>query len=122
MCGVITTLDTMKDEGLLANAAKCGAAMREGLTASLGGLPGVVEVRGMGLMIGIELDRSCGELVKMGLDAGLVFNVTADNVIRLLPALIISEAETREVVERLVPLVKAFLAQGSARPKIAAAR
>src|SRR6185436_238722 len=114
MCGVVTTLDTMKDEGLLENAAKCGSAMLKGLGAALGGLPGVVEVRGMGLMIGIELDRPCGELVKMGLDAGLVFNVTADNVIRLLPALVISEAEGREVVERLVPLVKAFLAQAGA--------
>jgi len=73
-------------------------------------------------MVGIELDRPCGELVKMGLDAGLVFNVTADNVVRLLPALVISEAESREVVERLAPLIKAFLAQGTAQPKAAAAR
>jgi acetylornithine aminotransferase len=58
----------------------------------------------------------------MGLDAGLVFNVTADNVIRLLPALVISETEGREVIERLAPLVKAFLAQGAAQPKTAAAR
>ena len=76
----------------------------------------------MGLMIGVELDRPCGELVKMGLDAGLVFNVTADNVVRLLPALVISEAEGREVVERLVPLVKAFLTRGAEQPKTAAAR
>jgi acetylornithine aminotransferase len=122
MCGVVTTLDTMKDESLLDNAAKVGTAMLDGLKASLGGVPGVVEIRGMGLMIGVELDRPCGELVKMGLDAGLVFNVTADNVVRLLPALVISEAEGREVVERLVPLVKAFLAQGAARPKTAAVR
>ena len=122
MCGVITTLDTMQEEGLLENAAQCGAAMLAGLTASLGGLPGVVEIRGMGLMIGIELDRPCGELVKMGLDAGLVFNVTADNVIRLLPALVISAAESREVIERLVPLVKEFLARSSAPAKLAAAR
>ena len=116
MCGVVTTLDTVKEEGLLENAAKVGDGNARGLKASLGGVAGVVEVRGMGLMIGVELDRPCGELVKMGLDAGLVFNVTADNVIRLLPALVISEAEGREVVERLVPLVKAFLAQGSAQP------
>ena len=76
----------------------------------------------MGLMIGVELDRPCGELVKMGLDAGLVFNVTADNVIRILPALVISEAEGREVVERLVPLVRDFLARSAAQPKFAAAR
>jgi acetylornithine aminotransferase len=122
MCGVVTTLDTMKDEGLLANAERVGGAMLAGLKASLGGLAGVTEVRGMGLMIGVELDRPCAALVKMGLDAGLVFNVTADNVIRLLPALIITEAEGREVLERLVPLVKAFLAEGAAQPKIAAAR
>jgi acetylornithine aminotransferase len=122
MCGVITTLDTMKDEGLLANAMRVGKAMQDGLKAALGGVPGVVEVRGMGLMLGIELDRPCAALVKMGLDAGLVFNVTADNVVRLLPALVITDAEGREVVERLVPLVKEFLAQGAAQPKIAAAR
>jgi acetylornithine aminotransferase len=122
MCGVITTLDTVKDEDLLANAGRVGGAMLANLKAALGNLPGVVEIRGMGLMIGIELDRPCGELVKAGLDAGLVFNVTADNVVRLLPALIISEAEGREVVERLVPLVKAFLSAGAAQPRTAAAR
>src|SRR5258705_395742 len=113
---------TVKEEGLLENAAKCGAAMISGLKASLGGVAGVSDIRGMGLMLGIELDRPCGELVKMGLDAGLVFNVTADNVVRLLPALVISEAESREVVERLVPLVKAFLAQDTVQQKTAAAR
>jgi len=97
--------------------------MLNGLKASLGGLPGIVDIRGMGLMIGVELERPCGELVKAGLDAGLVFNVTADNVIRLLPPLILSESEGREVVERLVPLVKDFLAQGAAQQhKTAAAR
>ena len=92
------------------------------LAAALAGVAGVVEVRGMGLMLGVELDRPCGELVKMGLDAGLVFNVTADNVIRLLPALVMSEAEGRQVVERLVPLVKEFLARSGAQPRLAAAR
>jgi acetylornithine aminotransferase len=70
---------------------------------------GVVEVRGMGLMIGIELARPCGELVKQALDAGLVINVTADNVIRMLPPLVMNEAEGRMVVERLAPLVQRFL-------------
>ena len=63
----------------------------------------------MGLMIGVETKEPCGELVKQALDAGLVLNVTADNVIRLLPPLVMSAAEGRQVVERLVPLVKAFL-------------
>ena len=120
MTGVVTTIDTMKDEGLLENARRAGEAMKAGLAAALGGVHGVVEIRGMGLMIGIELDRPCGELVKMALDAGLVINVTADNVIRLLPALVMTEAEGREVVERLVPLVKAFLAQGAAQTAKAA--
>src|SRR5262245_10260369 len=109
MAGVVATLDTMKDEGLLANAARVSEAMLDGLHEVLAGLPGVAEVRGMGLMIGVELDRPCGELVKSSLDAGLVINVTADNVIRLLPPLVMSEAEGRQVVERLVPLVKTFL-------------
>jgi acetylornithine aminotransferase len=121
MTGVVTTLDTVKEEGLLANAAKVGEAMLDGLHESLASVPGVVEVRGMGLMIGVELDRPCGDLVKQGLDAGLVFNVTAENVIRLLPALVINEAEGRDVVERLVPLVKAFVGQGAAQPTKATA-
>jgi len=128
MTGTITTIDTMKDEGLLENAARVGNAIRDGMAAALKGpngsyLGGVVEVRGMGMMIGIELDRPCGELVKMGLDAGIVFNVTADNVVRLLPPLIMSADEGREVVARLAPLVKEFLSR-SATPqaKTAAAR
>ncbi len=123
MTGVITTIDTMKDEGLLENAARVGGAIRDGMAAALEGLPGVVEIRGMGMMIGIELDRPCGELVKLGLDAGIVFNVTADNVVRLLPPLIMSANEGREVVARLAPLVKEFLSR-SAPPqaKTAAAR
>ena len=97
MCGVITTLDTMRDEGLLENAVKVGDAIKGGLGAALAGVPGVVEIRGMGMMLGIELDRPCVELVKMGLDAGLVFNVTAEKVIRLLPPLVMNEVEGRQV-------------------------
>jgi acetylornithine aminotransferase len=123
MCGVITTLDTMKDEGLLANAVTVGDAIRGGLAAALAGVPGVVEIRGMGMMLGVELDRPCTELVKMGLEAGLVFNVTADSVIRLLPPLVMSAVEGRQVVERLAPLVREFLARSAAHaPRAAAAR
>jgi acetylornithine aminotransferase len=122
MAGVVATIDTVKDEGLLANAARVGEAMLDGLHETLAGMPGVVEVRGRGLMIGVELDRPCGELVKAALEAGLVVNVTAENVVRLLPALVMSEAEGRDVLERLVPLVRAFLAQGAAQSKTAAAR
>ncbi|MBI1943575.1 MAG: aspartate aminotransferase family protein [Betaproteobacteria bacterium] len=122
MTAVVTTLDTIKEENLLANAVSVGDAIRGGLAAALQGVAGVTEIRGMGLMIGIELDRPCGELVGRALEAGLVLNVTADNVIRILPALVIGEAEGRELVERLVPVVKAFLAQGAAQPRAAAAR
>jgi len=111
MTAVVTTIDTMREEGLLANAVKVGDAIREGLAAALAGVGGVTEVRGRGMMIGLELNRPCGEIVARALEAGLVLNVTADNVIRLLPALVMSEAEGREVVERLVPLVREFLAQ-----------
>ena len=104
MTAVVTTIDTIRDEGLLANAARVGEVLR----AALSGAPGVTEVRGMGLMIGVELVRPCGELVKAALDSGLVINVTADNVVRMLPPLIMSEAEAREVAGRLIPLLKAF--------------
>jgi acetylornithine aminotransferase len=111
MTAVVTTIDTMREEGLIANATKVGDAIRDGLAAGLANLPGVTEVRGRGLMLGVELNRPCGELVARALEAGLVINVTADNVIRMLPALVMSEVEGREVVERLVPLVREFLAQ-----------
>ena len=122
MTAVVTTIDTVLEEGLLANAERVGGAIRGGLAAALKELPGVAEVRGMGLMIGVELDRPCGDIVRMALEAGLVVNVTADRVIRILPALVMSEAEGREVVERLLPLVKTFLATSAAQPRAAAAR
>jgi len=116
MVAAATTLETIRDEGLLANALRSGEAIRDGLAAALAGRPGVVDVRGAGLMIGVELDRPCGEVVPAALAAGLVVNVTAESVIRLLPALVIGQAEAREVVARLVPVVRAFVegAQGRA--------
>jgi len=107
MTGVVATIDIVKEEKLLANSAKVGEQILSSLKHQVGA--GVAEVRGMGLMIGVEMKESCGELVKQALDAGLVINVTADNVVRLLPPLVMSEAEGRQVVERLVPLVKSFL-------------
>jgi acetylornithine aminotransferase len=110
MTAVVTTIDTIREEGLLANAARVGEVIRGGLSQ----IPGISELRGMGLMIGMELARPCGELVRQALDAGLVINVTADNVVRLLPPLVMSEAEGRLVVERLAPLVRAFLERSEA--------
>ena len=106
----LTTLEVVEKENLLVNAVSVGEVIREGLAQALSGVPGVVGIRGMGLMIGIELDRPCGELVQRGLDAGLLINVTAERVVRLLPALNFSADEGRELVERLSALIRAFLA------------
>ena len=107
----LRTLEIMEEEGLLDNAIRMGAIVKNGFSEALRGVAGVKEVRGMGLMLGIELDRPCGEIVKLALEAGIFTNVTQDSVIRLLPALIINETEAREIVARLVPVIKAFLAQ-----------
>jgi len=110
----LTTLDVIEKDGLLEHSRAMGELIMGALRRELAGVAGVKEVRGMGLMIGVELDRPCGEIVKRALAAGLVTNVTADKVIRLLPPLIIKEAEARELVAILVPLVKAFLAEAPA--------
>jgi acetylornithine/N-succinyldiaminopimelate aminotransferase len=106
----IETLRIMEEDGLLANAASVGAQLRGGLERELAGSKGVVEFRGQGLMIGIELDRPCGELLRQACDAGLLISVTAERVVRLLPPLILSAAEADEVVAKLAPLIRKFLA------------
>ena len=105
------TIRIMEEDGLLANAAAVGAHLKAALERELGNLPGVKDIRGQGLMIGVELDRPCGVLVARGAEAGLLFSVTADSVIRLVPPLILTTAEADEIVATLVPLVKAFLAE-----------
>lgn len=105
----LTTLATIETDGLMARAEHTGAAIREGLAEALSDVSGVVEIRGLGLMIGIELDRPCGELVGKGLEAGLLINVTADKVVRLLPSLVFTDAEAKELVERLSALIRTFL-------------
>ncbi|WP_334157453.1 aspartate aminotransferase family protein [Oryzomicrobium sp.] len=105
----LTTLDCIDRDGLRDNAIKVGELIRTGLAEALAGVPGVVEIRGRGLMIGVELDRPCGELVTRGLEAGLLINVTAEKVVRLLPALVFTEDEARELVARLAPLIRTFL-------------
>jgi len=107
----VETIRIMEEDGLLENAAKVGAHLREALERELGGLPGVKEIRGQGLMLGIELNRPCGALMQRALDAGLLLSVTADSVIRLVPPLIITPAEADEVVAILAPLVKTLLTE-----------
>ncbi|KQV87495.1 aspartate aminotransferase family protein [Pelomonas sp. Root1237] len=107
----VETLKIMEEDGLLANAEAVGATLRGALAEGLAGESGLVEIRGQGLMLGIELDRPAGPLLGQALDAGLLISVTADRVVRLLPPLILTHDEAREIAARLVPLIKALLAQ-----------
>jgi acetylornithine/N-succinyldiaminopimelate aminotransferase len=106
----LTTLNVMQEEGLLAHAERMGKILRAGFNQALAGVKEVVEIRGQGLMLGIELDRFCGALVKQALDTGILINVTNDTVIRLLPPLIIDEAQAKLLVDGLSSVIKAFLA------------
>ena len=110
----ITTLEIIEREGLLDNARRMGEVITDGLKRELAGVVGVKELRGKGLMLGIELDRPCGDIVRRSLEAGLVANVTADKVVRLLPPLIIQEGEARQLVSILAPIIKAFLSEAPA--------
>ncbi|MDF1485014.1 aspartate aminotransferase family protein [Ramlibacter sp. H39-3-26] len=111
----VETLRIMEEDRLLDSAARVGAHLQAALRHAFEGVAGVREVRGQGLMIGVELARPCGVLIQRAAEqAGLLISVTADNVVRLLPALILTEAEADEIVARLAPLVKAFLAEPAA--------
>ena len=101
----------MEEEGLLENAATVGAHLQAALRRELAGVEGFVEVRGQGLMIGVQLARPCGVLAQRAVDAGLLISVTADSVIRLVPPLIMTAAEADELVGILCPLIKQFLAE-----------
>jgi acetylornithine aminotransferase len=105
----LTTLNIIEQDKLLAHADSLGRFMREGFANALQGVAGVVEIRGQGLMIGIELDKPCGELVKLALAQGLLINVTADSVIRLLPPLVMTQDEAQLLITGLCPLIKEFM-------------
>jgi len=105
----LTTIETIARDGLRENALKMSDLLRHDLEKGLRGIVGVREIRGRGLMLGIELDRPCSALVAEALAAGLLINVTHDTVIRLLPPLIFSEKEVEELVGKLVPLIRNFL-------------
>lgn len=105
----LATLEAIEAEGLMENASRIGGLIRAELSQRLAGETGVKQIRGKGLMIGIELDRPCGDLVKRGLEAGLLINVTADTVVRLLPPLILRNGEAQLLVERLAELIRSFL-------------
>ena len=110
----VETIRIMEEDKLLDNAATVGAHLKAALQRELGSLPGVKEVRGQGLMLGVELDRPCGELIGLAADAGLLLSVTADSVIRFVPSLTLTADEADQIVALLVPLVKQLLAGGKA--------
>lgn len=107
----VETIRIMEEEGLLENAAKVGAHFQNALKRELAGVAGVKEIRGSGLMIGVELAKPCGALVGQCADKGLLISVTADTVIRMVPPLILTAAEADEIVAILVPLIRDILAQ-----------
>lgn len=107
----LETLATIEDDHLMMNAVKIGDIIKNGLREVLDDVSGVVDIRGRGLMIGVELDRPCAELVTRALEAGLLLNVTAERVIRLLPPLIFSEQDAHALVHLLAPLVRKHLEQ-----------
>jgi acetylornithine aminotransferase len=106
----IETMRIMKEERLLENAAHMGEYLQTQLHKALSHLVGFKEIRGKGLMIGIELSKPCSSIMQKALQAGLLLSVTADTVIRLVPALTITESECDEIVKRLTPVVEEFLA------------
>jgi acetylornithine aminotransferase len=105
----LATLNAIEADGLRENAEKIGNLIRDGFISEFNGNSAVVQVRNAGLMIGIELDRPCADLVQLALEAKLLINVTAEKVVRLLPPLIMNEAEAHELVQRLSTLIKVFL-------------
>jgi acetylornithine/N-succinyldiaminopimelate aminotransferase len=109
----LATLDAIEEEKLLDNARVRGEAIRAGLRQALDGVHGVVDIRGEGMMIGIELDRPCGELVAVARDAGVLINVTADTVIRLVPPLVYGAAEVDALVAAVSGIVKTYLQQAA---------
>ncbi len=105
----LATLRTLEQDGLVERAEKLGSLMLELFEQRLGGLQGVVSIRGKGLMLGIELDRPCGELMQRALQHHLLINVTAETVVRLLPPLILSKTQAEFVVSTVSELVETFL-------------
>jgi len=109
----LATIEIMEEEGLLAHAEQMGQLIRAILSRELAGIAGVKDIRGRGLMVGIELWKPCGELVAIARDKGLIINVTRDNVVRLLPPLVIKREEAETLAMELAPLIKAFLEQSA---------
>ncbi len=108
-----TTLQVIEEDKLMANAKSIGDFMLQELKSRLGNLPGVIDIRGQGLMLGISLSKPCGELVARGIEKGILINVTVDTVVRLLPPLIYSKADAEQLLDVLCPMITDFVNQGA---------
>ena len=109
----ITTLDVIEEEDLMCNAREQGDFMRKAFQTQLVNVEGVTQVRGQGLMIGIELSKPCGDLVKDALKQRLLINVTLDKVVRLLPALVMKRSEAEQIINIVSALIKEFYGRKS---------
>ena len=109
----IAVVDALEQQQCVTNARQLGAHMLSGFAAALADVDGVNEIRGQGLMIGIELDRPCAELVQKALTRGLLINVTAERVLRLLPPLILTEKQADMIIEQVSNLIREFLVQAN---------
>lgn len=103
-----TVMKTYREENTVENARVMGAYLMNGLQQALANKNGVVEVRGKGLMIGIELDKPCEEIYAIGLDERILVNIAAKNVIRLLPPFILNKEEADQIVDRIRRCVDKF--------------
>jgi acetylornithine aminotransferase len=112
VCRVALAVIEELQKGKLADrAGKLGQRLLAGLKQKLGNVPSVKEIRGRGLMLAVELDRPCKELLQRALESGILINVTAENVVRLLPPLIFTDSEADLLVDKLDEVVRAFLAE-----------
>lgn len=111
----LTVINEIETRNLVARAEELGARLLQGLKSTLHNQPGISDIRGRGLMIGIELDRPCAELVGIALQSGLLINVTAGNVIRLLPPYILTNDEAEELIRRLSNLIIDFFSKSDAQ-------
>jgi acetylornithine aminotransferase len=110
----VETIRIMEEDGLLEHAARVGEHLRAGLQRELGSHKGVKDIRGKGLMIGVDLAVPCSELMGRAAEAGLLISVTADTVVRLVPPLIFTQAEADETVAIVSPLIRALLSEKGA--------
>jgi acetylornithine aminotransferase len=109
MRAALTTIAVMEADGLMEKAIANGAIIKNGLTDRLKKYPGFIEIRGRGLMLGVQLDRPASSIVSESLKAGLVLNVTADSVVRLLPPLVYDTEHAHLLVDILAPLIEQLI-------------